>query len=340
VAKNNAELSTKLAKSGSPDTTLSYENQLRVWYRENKRRLGNLLGGSQKADRLINLVVNLSTRNPKLMQCTFTSIAECIMQSAEVGLSPGLGGFAECSFVPFWNGKIKCMEAVFIPQYQGICKLAYLSGMVTEISGAVVYEADEFSFEYGTNGSLRHIPALNDSDRGERVCAWVMIRTKEGGAPFVVKDFRFINAIRDRSASAKYKAGPWFGTDDDQDAMALKTVLKQGLKTIPKQVGGALDMAIIQDNRIERPDLSKDVVVDYGLVGGTEIVSEQEVQMRPETKATKPTPSKKTQPQQKNIENKEAITIDLSGGGKTAQLVPTQSAKGSQKSASSSKSNN
>ncbi|RMD50745.1 hypothetical protein D6827_03435 [Candidatus Parcubacteria bacterium] len=232
-------LSAKLNQAGAPNKVSSFDVQLRDWFKKHSRKMQTLAGSKEEANKIITSLIFVAQRNPKLMTCTMESIGECLMQSAQLKLYPG--PLQECAYVPFGN------RATFMPQYQGLCKLAYNSGVVRSIATEVVYANDLFEFELGTNAYLRHVPTLSDN-RGERIAAWCVVKTTHGEV-IIVKPISFIEGIRKRSPAGNKKDSPWNTSDDDYDAMARKTVLKQALKTIPKS--SDLAAAIQVDNAVE-----------------------------------------------------------------------------------------
>ena len=107
--------------------------------------------------------------------------------------------------------------------------LAYRNGEMQTIQAQVVYENDEFEFEYGLNGKLKHRPAF--SDRGEPVYFYGLFKTVNGGYGFSVMS----KADMDQFASTYSKAlgtsySPW---KTNYEEMAKKTVIKQALKYAP-----------------------------------------------------------------------------------------------------------
>ena len=91
----------------------------------------------------------------------------------------------------------------------------------------MVYENDEFDYEYGLNEMLRHKPAK--TNRGEAIFYYAVYKLRDGGYVFEVLSKEDAEAHRDKFSKAK-TYGPWV---DNFDAMALKTVVKQMVKWMP-----------------------------------------------------------------------------------------------------------
>lgn len=234
MSKTNGELSTKLAARGAAPTTNGFEHAMASWYAGNQKRLTNLWGSEENAKRLFLAFMNAAARNPKIMECTTESIARALLSMSELRIYPG--ATQEAALVPLNNSKVGRRELNLWVQYPGLVKLAYNSGTVKDISCAVVYEADEFDYQLGTNTFLRHVPFLGSYDeRGNRKCVYCCIQTSFGGHQICVLPISFIEGIRKRSPAARASDSPWNSSNpDDYDAMAKKTALRQALKFIPK----------------------------------------------------------------------------------------------------------
>lgn len=112
---------------------------------------------------------------------------------------------------------------------KGLIDLAYRSGQVRSIQAHVVYENDEFSYAYGLEPSLKHVPAT--SNRGNPIAYYAVYTTKDGGFGFEVMSIDDIRAFaRKYSKSFGSESSPW---STNFDSMAKKTVLKQVLKYAP-----------------------------------------------------------------------------------------------------------
>lgn len=254
----NANLATELAQNGAKMTPLAFDNLMAGWFKDNFKRLKNLAGDEESARKIFLMALNVASKNPMLLQCDPKSFMNCILTSCELGLYPG--PTQECAYIPFKdNGRL---VATFVPMYQGMVKLAFNSGFVRDVQAAVVYEKDEFEFELGTNKFLRHKPFLGPvEERGKRVCVYGVITTLHG-SHLSVKSIDFIEGIKARSRGAKSQFSPWNGSDDDYDAMACKTIFKQGAKFVPKSI--TLQQAIEKDNEIEAetPPKKQNPIID------------------------------------------------------------------------------
>jgi len=198
----------------------------------------------EMAVRLIKLALTAMSRQPLLMHCTKESILLAIIEMGQLGLEPGALG--QCYLIPFYNKKKKTYEAVFMPGYRGLIKLARDSGAVTNITAEVVYEHDEFDYRLGLKPMLHHKPILTDSDeeRGEIKYFYAIAWAKEGPEIFEVMSKEQVDGIRKRSKAATQ--GPWV---TDYIEMGRKTVIKRITKKL--DLSPELEAAIGKDNALE-----------------------------------------------------------------------------------------
>lgn len=237
VENQNTQLSAKLNAKGAAPTTSSFKDHARNWFDKNQGALTSLMGTPEEARRIYLAALNVVSKNKVLLDCTPSSVFAALMQCAELKLYPG--PLQEAAIVPFWNGQKKCNEATFMPQYQGLVKLAMNSGHVSAIETNVVRQNDSFSYEFGTNKYLSFTPAREN--RGEMVAAYALIHLRSGGYMFEVMSADDIFKIRARSKmwqrdqDKKSSLSVW-SQPDIEHWMWRKTVLKQLLKLIPKSV--------------------------------------------------------------------------------------------------------
>ena len=177
-------------------------------------------------ERFTRMVFTALSSNPKLQECTPSSFLGAMMAAAQMGteVNTSLG---QAYILPYRNHGT--MEATYILGYRGLIDLAYRSGEIKSIQAHEVYENDEFSYEYGLEPKLRHVPAK--SNRGEVTHFYAVFVTKDGGYGFEVMSVDDIRAFaRKYSKSFGTDSSPW---TTNFNAMAKKTVLKQILKYAP-----------------------------------------------------------------------------------------------------------
>jgi phage RecT family recombinase len=108
------------------------------------------------------------------------SLQMAILEAARFGLMPFT---EEATIVPFLG---KHPEAAFIPQYKGLIKAMFNTGMVDAVVAQHIYEGDEWEESYGEGGRFWHRPRRfgpkgEKLDRGEKILAYCYVRLRSGG---------------------------------------------------------------------------------------------------------------------------------------------------------------
>lgn len=188
------------------------------------------------ADKIVKLFALAASRTPKLMQCTPISVANAMMQCAELGIAPGTLGTAY--LIPYENRRVGTVECQLIVGYRGLVELARRSGQVATITADVVREGDVFVYENGVEPMLRHQAKAPLS--AKRTHAWAAVKFKDGSYQFTVLRWEEVEGIRARSRAGN--SGPWV---TDTDEMAKKTALRRLCKLLPLtlEVAAAMEKA-------------------------------------------------------------------------------------------------
>lgn len=207
-------------------------------------------------ERFTRIVLSALSTNPKLAQTTPQSFLSAMMTAAQLGMEPNTP-LGQAYLIPYYNSKSRCNECQFQLGYKGLIDLAYRSGEVSIIQAQVVYENDEFTYSFGLEPILKHIPAA--SDRGEPIYVYAMFRTKDGGFGF---DVMSMDAIRSfaQQYSKSFSSGPW---QTNFEEMAKKTALKRTLKYAPLKSDFLRGMAL--DGTI-KTEISEDMYSVPGTV--------------------------------------------------------------------------
>jgi phage RecT family recombinase len=194
-------------------------------------KLNKQIAANIDPNHLVRVVYGAMTRQPKLFECTKTSIMFCVAECARLGLEPALG---RAWFVPYWNGKTKKTDCQLIIGYQGLCDLARRSGEITSIEAHAVFENDEFEIKLGTKTEVKHVPKIpktKDETRGNAYVFYCVAHFKDGGFHFEYMTMGEIEAIRQRSKAAN--AGPWV---TDFIEMSKKSVVRRAAKYMPLSI--------------------------------------------------------------------------------------------------------
>lgn len=195
--------------------------------------VGKRLPSHIPATQYVNTVLTALKSNPKLAECSLSSIAGSVMTMAQYGLTP-LHGHAY--MLPRWNGKTKSMECQFQIGYKGLVQLMLRTNLVIDVGVDIVHEKelDSFQIKRNNEGGFYEFDPMYMGDRGKPVLYIARAKLKNGGAPFVCISREDAEKHRDKFCKSKGKDGKVFGPWKDHfDAMASKTALLMLGKYLP-----------------------------------------------------------------------------------------------------------
>ena len=175
-------------------------------------------------ERFTRIVLSALSANPLLAQTTPQSFLGAMMTAAQLGVEPNTP-LGQAYLIPFRNKGV--LECQFQLGYKGLIDLAYRSGEISIIQAQVVYTGDSFTYAFGLEPALKHVPAL--SSRGEPIYVYGVFKTKDVGYGFDVMSIDEVRTFAQRYSKA-YSNGPW---QTNFEEMAKKTVLKRVLKYAP-----------------------------------------------------------------------------------------------------------
>lgn len=207
-----------LAVAGKP----SMQQYIKQMESEIKKALPSVL----TPERFTRIVLSALSSNTKLAETTPQSFLGAMMTAAQLGMEPNTP-LGQAYLLPYWNGRNNCYECQFQLGYKGLLDLAYRSGDISVVQSQVVYENDEFSYSYGLEPELKHIPAK--AERGDPTHVYAVFRTKSDGYGYEVASIEDIRTHAQRY-SKSFGNGPW---QTNFEEMAKKTVLKRVLKYAP-----------------------------------------------------------------------------------------------------------
>lgn len=194
------------------------------------------------ADRMARIALTTLRKTPKLANCSPESFLGALMTCSQLGVEPGATG--EAYLVPFGR------ECTFVLGYKGMAKLFWQSPMAKSLDAQVVYEHDQFDYQYGLDPYLKHKPVLGN--RGKAIAYYAVATTVSGGSAFVVLSPDDVEKHRKFSKSGN--SGPW---RDHYDQMAKKTCVRELFKLLPVSV--ELAQAVAQDGAV-RVDAAPDAI--------------------------------------------------------------------------------
>lgn len=193
---------------------------------QNKKQILMALPKHLSLDRLVRMSLTAIQKNPKLLECAPATLGGAVMMCAIWGVEPiGAGG---AYLVPFFNNKKGRYEVQFIIDYRGLAKIAKNSGEVSKIEWHPVHAKDSFSYQYGTEPKINHIPYQGAGDAGPLTHVYAIGFLKDGSSQFVVmtKD----EALKAKARSKSKDSGPW---QTDEEEMCLKTSVRKLSKQLP-----------------------------------------------------------------------------------------------------------
>lgn len=202
------------------DTSTS--GQLTKLLQDRMGQIEKLVPKHMTAARLMRIAVNCVAKTPLLQQCSPTSLLQCVLVAAELGLEPG-GALGHLYLVPFKG------IATPIVGYRGLIELARRSGEISSIRAVVVHERDKFRYAEGIEQTVEHEPVL-EGDPGPLKLAYCVIKLRDGGVVVEMMTRAQIDAIKAISKTANRDDSPW---KLHYDEMAKKTVARRALKWAP-----------------------------------------------------------------------------------------------------------
>jgi len=197
------------------------------------------------AEKMSRVFLTAITTTPKLLDCEPASLMKAVMEASSLGLLPD-GVLGHGYILPY--GK----SAKFIPGYRGLIDLARRSGKIAWIQARVVYEGDDFSYGYGADPFLTHVPARAvGAEPGKFHAVYAAAKfTESGEVAFEVMYDDDVEKIRKRSRAGE--SGPWV---TDFEEMARKTVVRKLMKYLP--LSPDVQAAVTADEYAERGLLHK-----------------------------------------------------------------------------------
>lgn len=180
-------------------------------------------------ERFTRMALSALNNNPQLMECSQMSFLAALMNAAQLGLEPNTP-LGQAYLIPYKNkGKLECQ---FQLGFKGMIDLIYRNENVQTIQAHCVRENDVFTYSFGLNPKLEHIPSVDENgNRGEVTHVYALYKLSNGGFGFEVMSKGDIDRHAEKySKSFDSSFSPW---KTDYESMAKKTVIKKLLKYAP-----------------------------------------------------------------------------------------------------------
>lgn len=255
--------------------------------------------------RLLRVMAQALRKTPKLALCHPLSLLGAMITCASLGLEPNTP-LQHVHLIPFEKKKKDATgkwvtdyyEINLIIGYQGYIDLSRRTGSLVSIHADVVYAGDDFSFEYGSNMHLRHVPK---GAREGRMPSHAYAHAKlEDGEAFEVLPYADVLKIRNNAQAYKqalvsrdkgysgWETTPWIAYEHE---MAAKTMVRRLSKWLPKSIEFAT--AVQMDSLAER-----------GLIDFRAIADQPALVHDPESVATIEEQPTEAKPPEQPAENK------------------------------------
>jgi recombination protein RecT len=184
---------------------------LRELFFQKHDSIASTLPSTIDPDRFIQVALLAATKNKGLRSCSKESILLAVMEAARAGLQIDN---KEATVIPFKG------MAQFMPMVDGIRRLMLRSPNVMKVEARVVYEGDEFDYEYGIRPNLVHKPLVVPQD-DLAIAAYAIMWIVGTDPQFEVMVREEIEQVR---AVSSARSGPW---NEWYGEMARKTVVKR-----------------------------------------------------------------------------------------------------------------
>lgn len=224
---------------------------------QSAKELGRALPNHMNPERLVRIALTTLRLNPKLYQCEPKSFLGALFQCAQLGLEPNIEG--QAYIIPY-NTR-GTLVAQFQVGYKGYVELFFRHQSAVSLTMERVCKNDSFSYNLGT-GEVSHTLPSFDEERGETIAYYASAILKNGGRCVKVMSKKEVEAFAKRFSKCwnrqenDFMANtPW---KEHFDAMAMKTVLKQLMKLVPRSI--EIQKAIAMDETVKSFDPKKAII--------------------------------------------------------------------------------
>lgn len=229
IKQHNAVINGSALTSSAPAATSRPIDPMKKLLDDNEPQIKAAIGSAIDVVHFSRVVLTEVRKNPKLAQCTQASFLGSVMMAAQLRLQFNL---QQAYLVPYYNNSIKSYECQLQIGYLGLIDLYYRHPLALGIDPRIVYENDEFEVLLGTDRAVIH--KITKGNRGNPIGYYATVELKNG-----FKTFAFASKEEIESHRNKYAQGwenPRSAWNIAFDEMALKTVIKNALKYIPRNI--------------------------------------------------------------------------------------------------------
>jgi len=278
------------SKVGAALSTKEQPQSLEMFIKKAGKEIGKSLPTALRPERFVQIALTCLRLNPQLTKCTPASLIGALFVSAQLGLEPVAGN---AYILPFNNSKniggqwVKVLEAQFLIGYKGLATLFYRHEKAVQMNWGAVHEKDDFSYQYGTDQFLKHIPA---KEGGKVIGYYVVAVLQNGGKSFMYmtkEDCLAHGKKHSKTFSKKdnkfLPQSPW---TTNPDAMCLKTVLIQLAKLLPLSIEVQQAISADETSREYREGIDNALDLPDQTTWDEKAIEEQKGEPTPEELAT------------------------------------------------------
>lgn len=225
MAATAHELRQELAQASNQQAKNLPQTTVRKFFEAKGKQIQASLPKHMNAERMTRLMLTCIQETPKLAECDMTTLFGALSKCSQIGLEPGIG-MNHVYLIPFGR------NVQVIPGYAGLIELACRHKDVISIKPVAVYENDDYDYQEGLEEKLFHRPTRGD--RGEIIAVYAIAKLAGG-----VKEWRWmwiedVEKIRQATAKRNKRNNPVWA--EHYEAMALKTVIRQIVKYLPRSI--------------------------------------------------------------------------------------------------------
>ena len=222
------------------------------------------------AERMMRTVALAAYKTPKLREIHMMSLLGAVMTLASLGLEPNTP-LGHAYLIPFDKNKYDRSQSKWVLDrvdvnviigYPGLIDLARRTGSLVSITAKIVYQGDEWSYEYGSNQHLRHRPVGLTAGR-KPTHAYAFSKLTDGEAFEVLPygealSFRrysqaYLTAAKQIEDAAKNSDDAWKAKSaaetpwiKHEPQMVQKTMIRRLSNWLPKSINFAAAMRVDQ----------------------------------------------------------------------------------------------
>ncbi len=233
--------------------------------KDSKGMFAAVLPEHLKIERMIALAISSAQRNPKLLECTPSSIVLSFLQASELGLEPN-SPMKQSDILPYFNGRTQRTEAQFQPRFGGLILLMMNTGLYEKIYAYNVYEGDKFKFSLGLHTDIIHEP-MGEDDPEKITHVYAVAKFKSGGEQFIVMTVFQVEKRRAVSKSwqnyQKQLADGKKPSPPIWEEWRAEQFLKTAIKTLSNYLAKSTEKDILVARAVEmdnRSEIEQDVI--------------------------------------------------------------------------------